>query len=367
MAGLYIHIPFCKGKCPYCDFYSIVSDRNTISEYQSAVIDETRLISIRMPESQKINTIFLGGGTPSIDQNIIIDIIKGAGRYLKLETIEEFTIEVNPEDVYQLNLEALREIGVNRISVGMQSFSDSHLKILGRRTDSDTNISAYNRLRESGFDAISIDLIYGIRNGGIVEWKKSVEKAIELMPDHISIYELSILKENPLYKEKASDDMVVDMYYLAIEKLSSSGYRQYEISNLSLLEKECRHNLTYWRYGEYIGLGPSASSFINGVRYTNFADLSVYMNMLSKGELPVEYSEQLNNEKRAREALMLALRLIGGANIPEFEREFGYNLKNLIKDIPDNIKNELISENYDRISLTQKGLILSDELFSYLI
>jgi len=367
MTGLYIHIPFCKGKCPYCDFYSFIPDKNTISEYASSLIEEARIVSTGILNLSEIKTIFIGGGTPSIDQNILINIIKGVGRYLKLGEIEEFTIEVNPEDVLLLNLDELKQLGVNRVSVGMQSFSNKHLKILGRRTDNDTNIRAYNKLRESGFDIISIDLIYGINNGGIEEWKNSVEKVIELKPEHISIYELSIPEENPLYKEKASDDEVVDMYYLAVEKLLSFGYKQYEISNLSLPKRECRHNLNYWRYGEYIGLGPSASSFINGVRYTNFADLSVYTNMLGKGELPVEYSEQLNSEKRAREALMLALRLIEGANLSEFETRFGFNPKVLIKDIPDSIKNKLISENYDRISLTYKGFILSDELFSYLI
>ncbi|MGQ9706940.1 MAG: radical SAM family heme chaperone HemW [bacterium] len=367
MAGLYIHIPFCKSKCPYCDFYSIVRDKNTISEYSEAVIEEARIVSSRITNPPEIKTIFIGGGTPSIDIELLMRISEGVREYFDLLNIEEFTIEVNPEDVLLLNLNKLKAIGVNRISVGMQSFSDRHLRILGRRTNNYTNIRAYERLREKGFDNISIDLIYGIKDGGRKEWEEILEKAIELKPDHISIYELNIANENPIFNNKIDDDKVVDMYYLAIEKLTTAGYNQYEISNLSNMGRECEHNMNYWRYGEYIGLGPSASSFINGVRYTNYRDLSLYKNLLRKGELPIEIAEELSYEKKAREALILALRLKEGVSISVFKERFGFHPKTLVSDIPKEIKNALIKENYDRITLTQEGLLLSDEVFSYII
>ena len=367
MAGLYIHIPFCRGRCPYCDFYSIVADEETMLNYPDLISAEAELISIGLRGKLHIETIYIGGGTPSINQKVLTEIIHTVKCYFDTTEVTEFTIEVNPEDVANLEIDALKNTGINRVSLGVQSLDDKQLKVLGRRTNEETIQRAYYKLRDSGVDNVSIDLIYGLTEGGMRVWDETLDRVASMKPDHISIYELSIREDNPMLRYKAYDDEVVTMYSHAISKLTSAGYRHYEISNLALNDRFCLHNLNYWKCGEYMGLGPSASSFLNGVRYTNYRDLDLYHHAISRRQLPIEHTEVLNEERRAREAMVLALRLVEGVDIEEFKKKYHYDAKILLKDIPAHIKCNLINENYDRISLTPMGLTLSDELFAYLI
>lgn len=329
MAGVYVHIPFCKRRCIYCDFYSTTAEALKTT-YASAVVAEARLRRGELIPHECIKTLYLGGGTPSqIDPETMTILVNGLREALPLNDLEEFTIEVNPDDVTPDYMERMKALGVNRVSMGVQSFVDDELRLIRRRHDAQGARHAVQAIRDAGINNISIDLIYGIPGQTIDTWRYSVDEAIALGVQHISAYNLSYEKGTPLWNMRersevteVDEDTCVAMYQLLVERLRKAGYEHYEISNFSLPGYHSRHNSAYWDGTPYLGLGAAAHSFDGKVRRYNPADLQEYLDRIK--EQAVAYDEEhLTTEEQYDETVMLALRTARGLDTAIIHDRFG--------------------------------------------
>ena len=323
MKGLYIHVPFCARKCAYCDFYSLAGRSELKETYIDAVLREANACA-----GQSFQTLYLGGGTPSLlGANLLKRLVTGLKGTFDLSGLEEATIEVNPDSATQDFLEAARKATLTRVSIGVQSLADYELKGAGRIHTAAQAIQAIKRVKETGFEAISADLIAGLPGQNWSTLKKSLEVMVGLGVGHISLYCLS-LEEGTLMaldppKDLPSEDEQAEVFEQARVYLKQSGFVHYEISNFALPGQECRHNLNYWHGGEYLGLGPAASSHLNGRRYKNRADLDAYLENPTR---QIESVEKLHPEAKAAEETMLRLRLLNeGLRIDELAVKFGSN------------------------------------------
>ena len=360
MTGLYIHIPFCKRKCPYCDFYSIVENDETIfHRYVKTLLLEADKYKDKRIE---IDTVYLGGGTPSLmDEKLILTLLNGINERFKVCDNVEITIEANPSSVDFSKLSGYRKAGINRISFGIQSSSDRELKALGRLHNFDEAKKAVFYARQAGFENISADIMIALMGQTKSDVKKSVEDIVELGTTHISSYILKV-EDNTPYAEMnltlPDDDDTAEMYLYMSDMLKGFGYQHYEISNFSRPGYESRHNLKYWRAEEYIGLGVSAHSYFNGSRYYNKRNLTAYLN----GE-SVKVIEEKNINK-SEEYLMLSLRLSEGISTDKYIL-LGGNAE--ILDKAREIGNRFIKINGERLSLTEEGFLVSNEIISRLL
>lgn len=321
MAGLYIHIPFCHSKCIYCDFYSIASSSKA-GEYVDALLNELR---VRMDElrGEKVKTVYLGGGTPSI---LPLPQLARLLDALPLGEAEEVTIEVNPEDVTPEFVALIRERGVNRVSMGVQTLNDSELKAIGRRHSAAQAVAAVETLRRGGIGNLSLDLMFGLPGQTIASLEKSVKSLLALTPEHISAYLLSyepatrltLLRDRGEITE-ASEETATGMYRLVCDALAAAGYTHYEISNYALPGRHSRHNSAYWAGTPYLGLGPGAHSFNGCERSYNPSNLNAYLR--AQG-LPERETEILTEEDRFNEALMLGLRTSRGVDLDQLRCDF---------------------------------------------
>ncbi len=342
MNGIYVHIPFCRKKCPYCDFYSITE----VSLKESFLYALLKEIKLKKEKKKKYSTLYFGGGTPSLlSTDEVKRIIDEISKNFDTSFIE-ITIEVNPEDVNFEYLKQLKNAGINRISIGVQSFNNRVLKILGRSHSAQESLKAV-KIAKNIFDNISIDLIYGIKGIPLNTWIDTLTIAKELAPHHISVYALSWEK----IKEKFPDETFKE--YEITEKILSPLYKFYEISNLSLPGYESKHNMIYWERGEYLGFGPSASSFINSTRTTNVKDIKKYIELLNKNMIPIQQKEFIDKTKELEEKIYLGLRTKKGID------------KKLIKD--EAFLKNLIDEGYafiqnEKLVLTHKGRFLADRI-----
>ncbi len=316
--GLYIHIPFCKQKCLYCDFYSLKADNGLYKSYCVALIMEMKVWGEKLKE-KTIDTIYFGGGTPSVIGYELINLLLNEIRKsFNIENNAEITIEVNPESA---NEEFLREIfknSFNRISFGVQSFIDSELKAIGRIHNANEAINAIKTAKEVGFLNISLDLMFNLPNQSINDFEKSIEKALELKPTHISAYALKLEKGTTLYKNKnslnlADEDTEFLMYNRLVDKLKQKGYFQYEISNFSQKGFESKHNLKYWNVQDYLGLGVSAHSLIDHKRFFNKRDLKSY----TEGKNIKKIEAIITNEEKLKEYILLGLRKSNGISLKQ--------------------------------------------------
>ena len=369
MSGLYIHIPFCAQKCIYCDFYSVVNQKLQ-SEYVSALNSE---LSLRQNEINfnKINTVYIGGGTPSfLNHNDITDLINFVYRYINREQIIEFTFEVNPDDVTPELMQLLKHLGVNRISMGIQSFNDDELKIIRRRHNSKEAIEAYNTIRENGITNISIDLIFGLPEQTLSTFRENVIKAIELNPEHISCYGLMYEPGTLLYKmreegkiKECDDALYIEMYSLLTDILREHGYDHYEISNYSKKDMYSRHNVSYWKNIPYLGVGAGAHSYDGNIRRYNPDNIREYIKTINSGN-PF-YTEELEtfNEKH-NDFVMTQLRSKWGITISEYLDKFGEDNMKRFEGItaPYIDSGEMILSD-NNIRLSEKGMLVSDEIF----
>jgi oxygen-independent coproporphyrinogen III oxidase len=374
MLSIYIHIPYCVGKCLYCGFFSTQYSPEKADDFIAALEIELKLWQQAFAD-RTFGCIYIGGGTPtvlSIDQ--ISRVIAGTKRCFLLEHDREFTVEANPHTLSPLYLSSLLDQGVNRLSLGFQSFSDTTLHFLGRPHTAVQSIDALDMARKAGFQNISIDLIYGIPGQSMEEWEMTLGRAIALKPEHISAYSLSLEEGSHFMRLAASgeivlpdEEVVAQMYELATGLLPASGYRRYEISNFSLPGFECRHNQNYWFRGEYLGLGPGASSFINGKRRDTVADTEEYVRRLSRG-LPVFANEEaVVQDAAAMEMLMLGLRTAEGVDIERLTSEHGVDfLKDLEQKIGPLDELGLLVLRNGRLKLTDRGFLLSDEVLKRL-
>lgn len=373
MAGIYIHIPFCKKKCYYCDFFSIASSSRKI-EYIESLIKEINLRKEYLGDDI-IKSIYFGGGTPSLleidELNRILNQIEN---YFKLSENCEITIEVNPEDINEEYIELLSDTKVNRISIGIQSLNDNILKFLGRRHNSQKAYEVVRLFQKAGFINISIDLIYGIPGLSIKQLTDTLDKIIELNLMHISTYHLTIEPKTVLYKKLTdnkiniiSEEESLWQYNIIKEKFRKYDYEQYEISNFAKNNLFSIHNVGYWTQQKYLGIGASAHSYDGNSRQWNVSDVKKYIESLNKGNIACEI-EYLSNNDKYNEYIMTRLRTKWGINLEEIEQLFGNDLyKYFIDNSRKFIENNDLYQNHENILITEKSLYISDYIISNLM
>ena len=366
--SVYIHVPFCKSKCNYCAFYSVVSNR--YDGYEKLIAKEVSLYR-RDYDFSGVKTVYFGGGTPSLLKcHQIADMLS----IFKNELLEEVTVEVNPGTVDYKKLQCLKEIGVNRLSIGFQSMDDETLLFLGRLHNTKDNLKAYELARNVGFPNISVDIIIGIP-GYFSGTEKTIRTVIDLNPEHISSYILSIEEGTKFYRMKkeqrlmyVSEETVRGEYLMMCRYFKESKYEHYEISNFSKSGKMSLHNLNYWKGGIYLGFGPSASGYNGDMRYMNVKNLKIYENKISKGERPLEYEERLTDENKINEFVFLHLRLHEGLDMDELKSKFGVDF---IEKRGDKLEmfeeRKLLKRRGSIIKLTEEGSLVSDFIFGELM
>lgn len=378
MAGIYLHIPYCSKKCIYCDFYSIGVNNAPWTEFANAVINE---FAMRFAEiTEPVTTIYIGGGTPSLMPTKLLSYII---KYIKdklvhLWQVEEFTIEVNPDDVTTELIDALVEIGINRISMGVQSFNDDELKIIGRRHSVEQIFKAYNDL--SAITNKSLDLIFGLPTQTLESWNKNLDNILKLRPNHISAYCLMIEDNTPIkyMLEYGKIDIVDDetigiMFKMLISRLKSAGYMHYEISNFALPGYTSKHNSSYWNGCQYLGLGPAAHSYDGKfTRASNPSNVNKYIDYyLNNGSNDIssyQEIEHLTDVERYNEYIMTRLRTADGIVINELSRLFSMDyITHFNKQSKGYIESGMLSINNGKLSLTEQGILISDSIMVALI
>lgn len=376
-AGFYLHIPFCESLCPYCDFYSKVAGHNEIPGFVDALLLEIVRAAAGNYGSFVYDTVYFGGGTPSMlnpaDMKRIIENLRAK---FDLKDDAEISAECNPSSLNNEKLRGYTDAGINRISLGAQSFSEKSLKTLGRIHSVEEIHKAVKMIRKAGISNLSLDLIYGIPGQGLSDWEKDLRIAIDLGPEHISAYNLIIEDGTPfgrLYKEGKlvlpdDDNIQHRMYESLISMLADAGYLRYEISNFARTGFECRHNLKYWTGKPYLGLGPSAVSFDGRIRHKNKADLGGYLAALKTGsDIPGD-SETIDNKTALEEAIMAGLRLREGISLQSLKDRFGYDLLHEKRAAIDLLLKEKMIEIHDgHLSLADKALFVSNEVMVRLI
>lgn len=370
--GIYVHTPFCKKKCSYCDFYSKCGDKKTMVAYSKALckhIEESNMLDT----AYEVDTIYFGGGTPTVMPLREIErIVRALYENFKVLDTCEMTIEANPESVEFKYLKRLKSLGFNRISMGVQSTNDDELEILGRIHNFEQVKTAVNTIREADFDNLSLDLMYGLPEQNIESFKKSLSDVIALSPEHISCYALKLEEGTHLYSTTdvynfPDDDAVADMYLMAVDYLAEHGYKQYEISNFAKENKFSRHNKRYWNMSEYLGFGPAAHSFINKLRFNYFPDTEKYINGVLNNDIIIEKSEEAQDGERAGEYVMLALRTTDGISAEVLEKKYLMYFDELEKKFLNYHK--MGYAEFDGISwrLTPKGFLVSNTIISELL
>ena len=369
--SLYIHVPFCKAKCYYCDFNSFAGMSGRIAPYFKALLGEIELYGERL-KGYGIKTIFIGGGTPSfVDAEYISAVAESCRKHFNLLEDAEITIEANPGTLSFEKLAAYRSMGINRLSMGLQACQDDILKSIGRIHKYQEFVENFQQARRAGFSNINVDLIFGLPNQTLEDWKETLEKVAGLEPEHISCYSLSI-EEDTVFGDRlkagelkpADDELDRSMYHMAKDMLTSYGYGHYEISNFAKAGFECLHNLTYWKAEEYAGLGAGAHSYLDSVRFNNVYSVENYIDCITRGTLPVEDEHPLDAEEKMSEFMMLGFRLIGGISLTEFMQRFGSDVYALFGNKIKMLENKgLIEVIGDCIKLTDSGLDLANQVF----
>lgn len=374
MAGLYLHIPFCLSKCRYCSFNSHPSPgREGLERYTAALAAEIDRLADRM--IPLIDTVYFGGGTPAIlETKDFAALFSSLRSRLDIDGHAEITVEANPGSLDRSRAEDLLSQGVNRISLGVQSFSDSLLRRLGRGHTAAAAGEAFHLLRETGFCNIGLDLIYGLPGQDLAEWEASLNRALALRPEHLSLYGLSVEEGTPFAEEEKkgslglpTEEEVIKMYRLAGRQAGEAGYEHYEISNWALPGFQSRHNTNCWTMVEYYGTGAGAHSFLRSpvaTRHHNVADHNLYGSAIERGESPVAGREDLPSSTVAGEALMLGLRLLEGVDREHFRREWGGAPVELFPEaVTFGLSRGWVEETGRRLRLTAEGLLFADEIF----
>ena len=370
MAGVYVHIPFCASRCSYCDFFSTLQLADAGTSYVEAVVAEARLRRGELCGAQ-IRTLYLGGGTPSqLPLPLLSRLIDGLRESLDLPDVEEFTVEANPDDVTPEWCRGVAALGVNRVSMGVQSFEDPILRLIGRRHTARQAMDAVANLREAGISNISIDLIFGLPGQTVASWTASVEQAIALKPQHISAYGLTYEEGTRLWHQRERGEVVevpeeqcLEMYRILVDELQAAGYEHYEISNFALPDYHSRHNSSYWDDTPYLGLGAAAHSYDGKVRRWNPHDLRQYMDKVLAGELACDL-EELSRSERYAERVMLGLRTARGVDAERLRMDFGdVAWRYFIREAARHVEagNLRVTED-GRYVLTRDGIMLSDSI-----
>lgn len=367
-AALYIHIPFCARKCMYCDFPSFCGKESIMTDYAKALALEI----ITNTNNKMIKTIFIGGGTPTYLSLEAWKIIGESISKVNKKSDLEFTVECNPGTITEEKLMILKSMGVNRLSIGLQAWQNSLLNKIGRIHTVEEFISGYNMARNFGFENINVDLMFGLPDQSLDQWKETLSRVIDIAPEHISCYSLIIEEGTPFYNLYENEKLALPdeeierrMYEESLNMLKNHGYIQYEISNFSLTGKECRHNIVYWRLEDYIGCGSASHSYVKGKRYRNAQNIEKYIRKINtEGAAVVEV---INNsmEDEMEEFMFMGLRMISGVNIDDFKRRFNIDLYSIYGDvIRKHILNGLLEIDENSIFLTRRGIELSNTVMS---
>lgn len=372
--AVYIHIPFCEHKCIYCDFYSIITKDNVAAFLHSLKKEIDYSADLHL-SNRIITSIYFGGGTPSLMTPAYIrEIIELVENRFELADDIEITLETNPGTVEQAKLKEFKEIGINRLSIGIQSFDEDELKFLTRIHDKQTAVDTVIKAQESGFTNINVDLIFNLPGQTKQQWIKNLKTALTLPINHISAYSL-ILERGTILNKMVLDGKVkiqdedydADLYEATIDYLTGNGFYQYEVSNFAKPGYECRHNNSYWHYKDYFGFGTSAHSFIDGKRYWNFSSLKKYINEIEKYNFAAAGSEQPDSEQKLNEYVMLALRS-QGLIVDEMNRLFGGKWLSEKSDYLTKLEEEkFLIKNNGIIKLTKAGYAVCDEIIKNLI
>ena len=357
MRGLYIHIPFCLSKCAYCDFNSYADKWQFTADYVSAVLKEAEAF-----RGNTADTVYIGGGTPTaLPQKELCRLIEGIKSIFKIDKNVEFTVEMNPETADEEYLNSLKELGVNRISMGAQSFDDHLLRVRGRVHNSGKISEAVKRVKKAGFENISLDLMFSLPGQTLALWEKTLEKAVECGIEHISCYGLKIEEGTPFYEkgvEPLPEELDREMYHTAIEFLKEKGFNQYEISNFAKPGFESRHNLKYWKCEEYFGLGAGAHGYIwegEPVRSFNVSSVEEYIHLVNEQGNAVCETTLLTEEDIKTEKIIMGMRLAKGVD------------ETLLPDVEVYVKNGFMKRKNGRVSFTEKGFDVSNEILSRII
>ena len=372
--GIYIHVPFCRSKCQYCDFYSLTTkDDKLMDSYLDAMTRHIKEAGSLAP-NHKVDTIYFGGGTPSFfGADGMATILTAIRRYFDVVNDAEITFEANPDSVNDKLLRRLRAEGFNRVSLGVQCDDDAILQKVGRPHNYAQAVTAVERIRRAGYRNLSLDLMYGLPGQTLEGWDTTLRRVLTLNPDHISCYGLKVEERTPLYSYKDAcnlpdDDMQADMYLTAVEILKAKGYRQYEISNFARKGMISRHNMKYWTGGEYLGFGPDASSDFGGKRFTMVRDLLAYIDGIKHGGQVVAEIQEIPRRERAGEFLMTRLRTTDGVDPQEYERKYLLPFAPLETALERCREQRLAAKASDGTwHLTPEGFLVSNSILSDLL
>ena len=373
LAGIYIHIPFCAVKCMYCDFYSITEREESIPRFFNALNKEIENCTIDSKDWQ-FDTVFIGGGTPSIiEPSFLESIIKSLDNKYDLSGIKEFTIEANPGEAPKQRLKDYHSIGINRLSIGVQSLEPSLLKFLTRIHTKEQFFETYDSARSVGFENINCDLIYSIPGQSWEIWERDLNNIIDLNPEHISAYTLTMEKGTGLFQmvkngqiQMPNDSETGGWFTQTHELLNSNGFNTYEVSNFSKKNMECQHNIHYWRIHPYLAFGPSAHGFDGSKRWNNARSLDQYIQQIESERSPISLSETLTERDNLNEYIGFGLRMSAGIDINKFHGTSKSEFKNKYSLVK--LKwGKYFNENQNNISLTQKGMLFSDLIIPELL
>ncbi|HEX8370710.1 MAG TPA: radical SAM family heme chaperone HemW [Pyrinomonadaceae bacterium] len=378
-AGVYLHIPFCRSRCSYCDFATdVYKNAETVERYVNALVGEIENFSrISNVESRIVDTIYFGGGTPSLlSPRQLEKILDSIYKSFPVEKNIELTMEMNPATVTLETLKEYADLGVNRASFGAQTFDDAELKRLGRRHTAADVRETIELLRRAGFENVSFDLIAGLPRQTLADWEKNLDEALNLKPEHLSLYLLEIHEGTPLAEQIRSnrqplpdEDLAGEMYELMLDKTAAKGYAQYEISNFSLPGLESRHNSKYWLCEPVYAFGVSAHSFDGGHRrWANERDTNRYVSLIENNQTPIAEKNELDAGQLSAEFAFLGLRLTRGLHLGEYENRFGIDLRRKFAEDLRRLEDlELIEFDAEFLKLTRKGFVFSNEVFALFV
>lgn len=371
--GLYLHIPFCRSKCDYCDFYSLAGREDRMDEYQKALLRHV-VESAAVARNFPVDSLYIGGGTPTwYGEKRLVELLRTVKRQFCLTKDVEVTIEANPDSVDEKMLRHLRRMGVNRISMGMQSGSDEELRAIHRPHTYQQVEEAVAAVRGAKIRNLNLDLIYGLPGQTMESWQETVEKALSLSPEHLSCYGLTVEEGTPLAQRVArgeqlpDEDMQAALYLWTVERLAQAGYEQYEISNFAKRGFQSRHNMKYWMGRPYMGLGAAAHSDFGGRRYSFVSNLDDYIRGMLSGDEVVDESERITRRERGSEYLMLRLRTVHGIDEWEYRREYMMNFEPIEAKLSEFEQKGWTRRQGRRWQFTPEGFLLSNQLIGQLL
>lgn len=372
MRGMYIHIPFCHQICFYCDFNKVFFKNQPVDEYIESIGNELAIMVKDGHSFERLETVFLGGGTPtSLSEKQLDRLLEIIHQYVDVNKLREFSTEANPDELTRGKLSVLKNGGVGRLSIGVQSFDEQLLKRIGRTHGADTPTKVIRDAREIGFENISIDLIYGLPEQSIQQWEDTLDKALALDLPHYSGYSLIVEPKTVFYnlmnKGKLplpGEDIEAEMFSMLIDRMAKAGRQQYEISNFAVPGNESIHNLVYWDNDEYAGIGAGAHGYLKGNRYANYGPLRKYMDSMENGSRPVVETHEVTDTEEMEEEMFLGLRKLEGVSLHSFKLKFGKSLTEVYGDVLEGLSLKgLISESEGSIKLTRKGVFRGNEVF----